>query len=65
MKRVLTFVLLLLAAGTLAAAMVSCPIDDSAMYPTGRTRAELGKVLWEYKCTRSGHVMWVVTPKRK
>lgn len=44
---------------TAAYASYSCPIDNSGMYWTGQTRAEMGKLLYEYKCP-SGHVSWIV-----
>lgn len=38
---------------------VECPLDNMSMYFTGKTRTEMGKMLYEYKCP-SGHVTWVV-----
>jgi hypothetical protein len=38
---------------------VSCPIDEQNMYFTGKTKTEMGKMLYEYKCS-SGHIAWVV-----
>lgn len=48
-----------LAFAAAAYANYNCPIDSSSMYFTGKTRTEMGKLLYEYKCA-SGHVSWVV-----
>lgn len=64
MKKVIVVVLLLAvlaAAVLLYAATVTCPIDGSSAYFTGKTKPDVsGKLLWEYKCTRFGHQFWVV-----
>lgn len=41
---------------------VTCPIDKSGTYFTGKTTTDkkTGKLLKEYKCHRNGHVFWVV-----
>jgi uncharacterized protein YxeA len=64
MKKVIVVVLLLAVlatAGLLYAATVTCPIDGSSAYFTGKTKLDVsGKLLYEYKCQRFGHEFWVV-----
>jgi len=43
-----------------AYAFMSCPIDGSSMFFTGKTTTEMGKLLKEYKCA-SGHTTWVAS----
>jgi hypothetical protein len=40
----------------------TCPVDDSSAYFTGKTKTDrsTGKLLYEYKCNRAGHLFWVV-----
>lgn len=45
--------------GAAIAQSVKCPIDNFSMTFTGRTKVEMGKMLYEYRCA-SGHVTWVV-----
>ena len=53
--------ILIVAAVTIYAQTVYCPIDNSSAYFTGKTKtAENGKQLWLYKCTQFGHEFWVV-----
>jgi hypothetical protein len=65
MKKTIVVILLLmvLAAGVglLSAANVTCPIDGSSAYFTGKTKVDVsGKLLYEYKCNQFGHLFWVV-----
>jgi hypothetical protein len=46
-------------ASAFAYAAVNCPIENFSMYFTGKTRTEMGKLLYEYKCP-NGHVTWIV-----
>ena len=41
---------------------VTCPIDDSPAYWTGKSKTDKssGKLLWLYKCTQNRHEFWVV-----
>jgi hypothetical protein len=45
--------------GAAIAQSIQCPIDKGSMFATGRTKVEMGKMLYEYRCA-SGHVTWVV-----
>ena len=60
MTRVLAVVVL---AAALAAQSVTCPIDSSGAYFTGRTETDraTGKLLKEYKCRRNGHTFLVAS----
>jgi hypothetical protein len=40
-------------------AAVTCPIDNFDMYFTGKSKTEMGKLLYQYKCA-SGHITWFV-----
>lgn len=48
-------------AALLAAQGVTCPIDDSGAYFTGKTETDraTGKLMKEYKCRRNGHTFLV------
>ena len=62
MKRIPRLYLFVAALGLAAgvyAASVDCPIDKLAMYATGKTTTEMGKMLYEHKCA-NGHTTWVV-----
>ena len=48
-----------LSAALAYAASVKCPIDKYDMYFTGKTRTEMGKMLYQYKCP-NGHIYWIV-----
>ena len=41
------------------AVSATCPIDNLSMMWTGKTRVEMGKMLYEVKCL-NGHTSWVV-----
>ena len=65
MKKTIIVILLLvvfaLGFGLLHAADVTCPIDGSSAYFAGKTKTDVsGKLLYEYKCNRFGHLFWVV-----
>lgn len=53
---------LLLALTLLASRRVLCPIDDSDTYQTGKTQVEetTGKLMYQYKCSAYGHLIWVI-----
>jgi hypothetical protein len=52
---------LLLLSALVFAEAVTCPVDNSTAYFTGKTKtAENGKQMWLYKCTMYGHEFWVV-----
>jgi hypothetical protein len=59
MTRIFAVALLALA---FAAQGVTCPIDDSGAYFTGRTQTDesTGKLMKQYECRRAGHRFWVV-----
>lgn len=42
-----------------AAGTYYCQLDNTAMYFTGKSRTEYGKLLYQYKCP-NGHIAWVV-----
>ena len=50
--------LVCVAAGAFAVS-ATCPIDNLSMMWTGKTRVEMGKMLYEVKCVQ-GHTSWVV-----
>ena len=59
MKRMTATIAALLFVAVAVAADVTCPIDDFAMYFTGKTKVVSGKMLLQYRCP-SGHITWVV-----
>jgi len=66
MKKALIVLLLLMifAAGAAVPSMadVTCPIDGSGAFFTGKTKTDVsGKLLYEYKCNMFGHLFWVVS----
>lgn len=65
MKKTIVVILLLtvliVGVGLLYAANVTCPIDGSSAYFTGKTKVDVsGKLLYEYKCNKFGHLFWTV-----
>ena len=65
MKKKIVVILLLVVLATgvelLYAANVTCPIDDSIAYFTGKTKVDVsGKLLYQYKCSSYGHLFWTV-----
>lgn len=59
MKVIARWFFIALFTSTAVAASVTCPIDNMSMIFTGKTRVEMGKMLYEYKCP-TGHVTWIV-----
>jgi hypothetical protein len=58
---VLLLLVILATAVTVCGERVTCPIDNSLSYFTGKTKTDVsGKLLWLYKCTLYGHEFWVV-----
>lgn len=56
----LFLILLLLSIGLVLAAQVTCPIDNSGAYFTGKVKTDVsGKLLKLYKCNMYGHEFWV------
>lgn len=41
---------------------ITCAIDDSGAYFTGKTTTDksTGKTLWQYKCNLNSHLFWIV-----
>ncbi|OFW13934.1 MAG: hypothetical protein A3H27_18090 [Acidobacteria bacterium RIFCSPLOWO2_02_FULL_59_13] len=59
--KVVVLLLVLATAISVYAATVTCPIDKSSSYFTGKTKVDVsGKLLWLYKCNLYGHEFWVV-----
>lgn len=60
MKQILAVAVL---AVVLASQGVTCPIDDSGAYATGKTQTDsaTGKLLKEYECRRNSHTFWVAS----
>lgn len=59
MKAIAKWFVIALFTGSAVAASVTCPIDNTGMIFTGKTRVEMGKLLHEYRCP-VGHTTWVV-----
>ncbi len=65
MKKAIAVAVILVVLSTalvLYAKDVTCPIDGSGAYWTGKIKYDrpTGKALWLYKCVRVGHEFWVV-----
>ena len=61
LRNCLMMILLLVSAAAMADGNVTCGIDNSTSYFTGRTQtAENGKQMWLYRCIMFGHEFWVV-----
>jgi hypothetical protein len=63
MKRIKNIVLLvvfLACAAWAYATSLKCSIDNFNLYFTGKTRTEMGKLLYEHKCA-TGHTYWLTS----
>jgi hypothetical protein len=59
MHRVLlAFALVLLTSLAAWATSLRCSIDNSSLWFTGKTRTEMGMLLWQHKCA-SQHIYWL------